>query len=151
LETTLFNYYFDEDRKGHTDTVRLFEAIGRGEYEAYTSQYVILELRRAEDPKGSNMLALIEKYKIRELEADGETERLADIYLREGVLPAYCEYDSAHIASATVHRLDCVVSYNMGHINRDTTKEMTAAINKREGYGSILICSAREVLNDERL
>ena len=28
LETTVFNYYFDIDREGHYDTIKLFEAIG---------------------------------------------------------------------------------------------------------------------------
>ena len=32
LETTVFNYYFDEDRPGHEDVLRLFEAIKAGKY-----------------------------------------------------------------------------------------------------------------------
>ena len=44
LETTMFNYFFDTDRDGHADTVRMFEAIGKGEYEGYTSEYVTFEL-----------------------------------------------------------------------------------------------------------
>ena len=39
LETTVFNYYFDEDREGHGDVLKLFEAISEGKYEAYTSLY----------------------------------------------------------------------------------------------------------------
>ncbi|MDR1328039.1 MAG: hypothetical protein LBK23_00350, partial [Oscillospiraceae bacterium] len=64
LETTMFNYYFDSDRDGHADTVRLFEAVGRGAYEGYTSEYVILELQSAPEPKRSDMLSLIEKYSV---------------------------------------------------------------------------------------
>ena len=30
LETTVFNYYLDSDRKGHGDVLNLFEAIGAG-------------------------------------------------------------------------------------------------------------------------
>jgi predicted nucleic acid-binding protein len=64
LETTVFNYYFDTDRDGHEDTVRLFEAIGAGEFEGYTSEYVMAELRGAKEPKKSNMLFLTGKYGI---------------------------------------------------------------------------------------
>jgi len=64
LESTLYNYYFDTDRDGHKDTVRLFEAIGAGEYEGYSSEYAMLELLDAEEPKRSEMLALAEKYNI---------------------------------------------------------------------------------------
>jgi predicted nucleic acid-binding protein len=55
LETTMFNYYFDEERDGHADTVRMFEAVGRGEYEGYTSEYAIIELQRAKERKSSDM------------------------------------------------------------------------------------------------
>lgn len=34
LETTVFNYYFDEDRAGHEDVLKLFEAIRAEKYEA---------------------------------------------------------------------------------------------------------------------
>ncbi|GHV39024.1 hypothetical protein AGMMS49546_10380 [Spirochaetia bacterium] len=47
LETTIFNYYFDADRNMHPASIALFEAIGRGEYEGYTSTYVIQELTNA--------------------------------------------------------------------------------------------------------
>ena len=42
----MFNYYFDEDRDGHAATVRMFEEIGKGEYEGYTSEYVTYELQK---------------------------------------------------------------------------------------------------------
>jgi predicted nucleic acid-binding protein len=50
LETTMFNYFFDEARDGHAATVAFFEAAGRGEIEAYTSQYVVSELKVAGEP-----------------------------------------------------------------------------------------------------
>ena len=61
LETTVFNYFFDE-RKGHEDVVKLFEAIKAGKFKGYTSQYVIDELKRANEPKRTNMLSLIKDY-----------------------------------------------------------------------------------------
>jgi predicted nucleic acid-binding protein len=41
LETTMFNYYCDTDRDAHQATVALFEAIGRGEFEGFTSDYAL--------------------------------------------------------------------------------------------------------------
>lgn len=71
FETTMFNYYFDEARDGHDATVQLFEAVGRGEYTGYTSEYVLFELRNAPEPKQSEMLSLIERYNIKVIDADG--------------------------------------------------------------------------------
>ncbi|MCL2089032.1 MAG: hypothetical protein FWH14_06080 [Oscillospiraceae bacterium] len=145
----MFNYYFDVDRDGHVDTVRLFEEIGEGKYEGYTSEYVIYELQKADEPKRTEMMALIDRYNIHVLEIGEETDRLANVYVREGIIPAKHWLDSAHISTATVNNLDCVLSFNFQHINRLKTKEMTALVNARERYRSVIICTPMEVLENE--
>jgi hypothetical protein len=145
----MFNYYFDIDRSGHADCVRLFEAIGMGLYEGYTSEYAEIELRRAANPKGRDMLTLIDVYGIMRLGAEDEAYRLADLYVNEGIIPSRFRFDGAHIAIASIHGLDCVCSYNFRHINRVRTKIMTARVNKAEGYGSVVICTAKEILDND--
>ena len=88
LETTMFNYYFDTERDGHADTVRLFEKIRAGEYEAYTSGYTVGELLNASEPKQSKMLALIDEYNITVFPITEESDLLAGLYISEGILPA---------------------------------------------------------------
>jgi hypothetical protein len=144
----MFNYYFDE-RNGHAETVKLFEEILRGKYEAYTSTYAIDELSLAAEPKLSKMLALIDEYGIIPLDISDESNQLADIYVAEGIVPARFRLDGAHIAIAAIHGLDYVLSYNFQHINRAKTKLLTDRINHKKGYGSVLICTAKEVLEDE--
>jgi len=150
LETTMFNYFFDTEREGHEDTVRLFEAIGTGEHEGYTSEYVQIELRDASEPKQGRMLALIAQYGIQVLETSKEADYLADVYVRHGVIPERYRFDSTHIACASVYGLDYVLSYNFRHINRAKTKLLTERINRNEGYGSVIICTAKEALEDEQ-
>ena len=149
LETTVFNHYFDTDREAHTATVKLFDEILDGEYEAYISVYVIDELEDAKEPKRSNMLGLISKYNIQVLQFDKEAERLADIYVNEGVIPVRFTYDGYHIAIATTNDLECIFSLNFKHINKLKTKRMTSVINLREGYRPITIASPLEVESNE--
>ena len=146
LETTLFNYYFDTERDGHADTVKLYEEIKDSKYEAYTSAYVTDELINANEPKRSNMLNLIANRNITLLNYSDEAQNLADIYVKEGVIPANKKLDGLHIACATVHDLDYIFSFNFQHINRDKTKKMTSVINFREGYKPITIASVLEVV-----
>ena len=150
LETTMFNYYFDTDRDGHTDTVQLFEAIRKGKYEVYTSGYAIGELLNSDEPKQSKMLALIEEFGISTLPITDESNQLANIYVSENVIPARFRLDGAHIAIASIHGLDYVLSYNFRHINRAKTKLLTERINRTKGYGTVVICTAKEVLEDEQ-
>ncbi|GHT00488.1 hypothetical protein AGMMS50276_26390 [Synergistales bacterium] len=150
LETTVFNYYFDEDRDGHADTVRLFKAIGAGEFEGYTSIYATDELREAIEPKRSDMLTLIDKYSVITFDIEGEANRLANLYIKNGVIPVKYRIDATHIAIASIHGLDCVISYNFEHINRERTRLLTGRINYDNGYRSVAICTSKEVLDDGR-
>jgi predicted nucleic acid-binding protein len=147
LETTIFNYYFDTDRDGHEDTVKLFEAIGAGEYEGYTSEYAMIELRKALNPKQNNMLALIEKHGILILDIDAESERMTNLYIQNNIVPVKYRVDAAHIAIASIHDLDCVLSFNYKHINKLKTKRSTENVNLNEGYKGITICTPMEVLD----
>ena len=117
LGTTLFNHYFDEHRGiAHKSTVALFKDIEAGKYEAYTSDYVTDELVRAPTEKRDKMIALIAQYGITVLELNEEAERLADIYIKQGVIPQKYRTDGVHIAVAAVNDLDMIISLNFQHI-----------------------------------
>ena len=149
LESTIYNHFFDTDRDAHIATVKLFGEIKAGKYEAYTSLYVTNELENAEEPKRSKMLDLNTEYNIKVLGVEDEAERLAEIYVNEGVIPARFTYDALHISCATVNDLDYVFSLNFKHINKLKTKTMTSVINVREGYRQVIIASPMEVGEDE--
>ncbi|MCL1995048.1 MAG: PIN domain-containing protein [Defluviitaleaceae bacterium] len=149
LETTMFNYYFDTERDAHPATVKLFQEIKAGKYEAYTSAYVVDELKNAPEPKRSDMLGLIAKYNIKMLKTETEAEKLAEVYVAEGIISKKYMYDCVHIACATVNDLDYIFSSNFQHINKIKTKVMTSAINVREGYRTVAIVSPLEVIGND--
>ena len=147
LETTLFNYYFDKDRDGHADTLKLFAEIKEGKYEAYTSTYALDELEATKcDAKRLKMLRLFNEYDIAVLSGNAESLKLAEWYVGAGAIPESKFYDCLHIAVATVNDLDYVFSFNFQHINRVKTKNMTSAINLSEGYKPVTIATPGEVV-----
>lgn len=149
LETTLFNFYFDDDREAHADTVKLFKEIADGKYEAYTSGAVIEELAKAPIKKYEKMFALIDEYNITVLSVSEEAEKLADIYVAEGIIPQKYRTDCVHIAVVAVNGLDLIVSMNFEHIVKLKTERMTGAINILNGYRAIEIVSPMEVVENE--
>jgi hypothetical protein len=82
LETTVFNYYFGENRFGHEETLKLFDAVRDGKFEAYTSIYALYEITNAPHEKQNKMLRLIEDNGIQVLQNNDESDRLADIYIK---------------------------------------------------------------------
>ena len=146
LETTVFNWYFDE-RPEHEEVVRLFEAIRAGKFAGYTSGYVTDELRKAPEPKRTNMLDLIEAYGIVSLEPHPKATSLAETYRNAGIIPQSQGYDSLHVAAASLYDIDVVVSYNFHHINRDKVKALVPGVNADWGLSKIVILTAKEVFD----
>jgi predicted nucleic acid-binding protein len=150
IETTLFNYYFDEDRDAHADTVTFFEECASGKFEPYTSAYAIDELADAPIDKREKMLALINQYQIAILSASEEIVALAQRYISEGAISQGSQTDARHIAAAVVNDLDMIVSLNFRHIVKEKTIRITGAINKMLGYKLVEISTPMEVISDEK-
>ena len=151
IETSVFNFVFADDAPDKKqDTLLFFEEIRSGLYYPYTSDYVLQELQNTAFPKGGWMIDLITQYKMTVLDLNEEAERLAGIYIDEGVISAKHFVDAVHIAMVTVNDLDFIVSFNFRHIVKRKTMNMTESINIREGYKRIGIHSPTEVIhNDE--
>lgn len=109
----------------------------------------IREINNAPEDKKIVLLELIKKYNIEVLEDEPEAENIADIYVKESVIPEKYVIDGLHIALATVYDMDIILSWNFKHIVKRKTILMTSVINKREGYKAIDIYSPTEVIEYE--
>ncbi|MCL2494906.1 MAG: hypothetical protein FWE98_04530 [Oscillospiraceae bacterium] len=148
LETTVFNRYFEPERDNYRDTVRLFEEIAEEKFEAYASEYVLEELSRTEGPKLQNMLELLEQCGAILLKKSDEIEALAYQYAVHEIISENHEYDRWHIACASVHGMDALVSLNFTHINRLWTKDKMRYVNPLNGYPAVSIIAPMEVINN---
>jgi len=153
LETTIFNFPFADDAPQYqADTLRLFAEIKAGKFRPFTSEYVTRELEAATDPRREDRLRLIEEYKVEVIPASDEAERLATLYIKEGVIPEKHPTDALHVAAATVAGLDYIVSLNFRHIVKHKTIFESEVINTREGFKRVFIHTPAEVIDhDEEL
>ena len=133
----------------HPDTVKLFEEIKSGKYQAYTSTYATEELAGAPEEKYLMMMGLIEKYNITVLPATDEANNLAALYQEQGILPRRSTTDARHIAIATINDMDMILSLNFEHIVRKKTVLMTGTLNVQHGYKPVDIRSPMEVVDRE--
>jgi len=149
LETTVFNYYFDETKSSQLATVAFFESIGSEQFEVYTSVYAFNELDKAPEPLRTNMLDLIEKYQVIILDASEDVIQLAEKYIDNNIIPTKKRLDALHIAIASVNELDIILSFNFKHINKLKTKTLIPAINLLSGYKEIFIAQPEEIIDYE--
>jgi hypothetical protein len=152
LETTIFSFYYEERTAPlyleHKALVRrIFDLIKAGEFEAYTSPYVIREISNETNPeKREKMKALSSACGAVMLPITKEVERLAGLYVQEGAVSPAWKTDAAHIAVTSVNGLDFIVSLNFTHIVRPWTIERVRRVNRRENYQGIGIYKPAEVL-----
>jgi len=152
LETTIFSFYhetreYGEYPKYKAQVREIFERIKAGEFEPYTSIFVMDEIAKEKNTeKLEKIQELITEHDITFLEVTDEVDRMARLYVQEGAISTTWETDAAHIAMATVNGLDFIVSLNFTHIVRTWTIERVRRVNKREGYQGIGIYKPEEVL-----
>ena len=63
-----------------------------------------------------------------------EVEDLADRYLSEGVIPMTKREDALHVAYATVHQMDILLSWNFKHLANVRREALIVAVNQAVGY-----------------
>lgn len=72
--------------------------------------------------------------------------RLAELYILAGVIGRARQGDARHIATATVHDVDILVSWNFKHIVNERRVHGYNAVNLREGRPLIEIRTPAEVI-----
>ncbi len=145
LETSVINFLFAEDSPEKMRiTQEFFNIIN--EYEIYISDIVLLEIEQAPEQKKELLMNIINKYKIRALENTEEIENLADIYIKEGIIPKKYYNDALHIAIATKYKMDAIISWNLTHIVKFKTKFQVKAINERLKEKDVIICTPEEMV-----
>jgi hypothetical protein len=107
------------------------------------------ELENATVTKRDKMLSLIPTYNIVVLAPDDEANKLANIYVSEGIIPARYRTDGIHIAIAAINHLDMIISMNFQHIVKRKTKLAVGKINALNNYPAIEIYSPMEVVKNE--
>ena len=144
LDTSVIGGYWDKEFE--QDTRVLFQNIKDGKFIVFISTLTKEELEKAPD-KVKNILNDIE-YK--SVDTTQECENLADEYIKENVVGKTSREDCIHIATATINKIDVLVSWNFKHIVNIQRIRGYNSINIKNGYGQLEIRSPREVIINEQ-
>lgn len=129
-------------------SLALFENFKSGSTILVISDLTLAELEAAPQPVRDVLLSVPTDY-IEFLEFSEEASSLAETYLKERVVPAKSRVDAQHIATATLGRVDVLVSWNFKHIVNLQRIHGYNSVNLKLGYPILEIRSPIEVLNYE--
>ena len=144
IDTSVIGGYYDEEFK--EATVLLFERLQNAEVIFVVSDLLDLELINAPQ-RVRELLYRYSPDKFERVELTEEVNKLADTYVTEKVVGKTSLEDCRHIALATIHKVDVLVSWNFKHIvNLDRIKGYNS-VNLRLGYQMIEIRSPKDLIN----
>jgi hypothetical protein len=118
----------------------------RGKHDLFTSQVVLDEIAAGEREMAQRRLELMAG--IRTVELSSAAEAFAVLVLQSGLLPASADGDAAHIALATVHKLDILLTWNCRHIANAAIVGPLRRLAARHGHVLPEICTPEELLGE---
>lgn len=86
----------------------------RGRHEVTVSAEVVAELSRDGFRRGSEALQLIRGLPL--LDIDDQVRGVAEVFVRERVMPQPVTGDAIHVAACCVRGVDCILSWNVRHL-----------------------------------
>lgn len=137
LETSAIGAYLDAGDPFRRDlTIRWFEH-ELFEYRAFISLLVERELERIDEPHRSGYMKIIEP--LERLEFSDEAAILAEGYISRGIFHRRFMADAFHVALASIHKMDYLVTWNFGHLANVRKQARIKLFNTAAGFFSPVI------------
>ncbi|MEP0919639.1 type II toxin-antitoxin system VapC family toxin [Leptolyngbya sp. DQ-M1] len=116
----------------------------RSDFQLYSSQAVVKEASQGDTEIASRRLEILRDFSL--LDLNQSVLDLAEQFLGRGNLPTKADVDAVHIAAATVHGIDYLLTWNCKHIANAQIQWKLAAISLDFGYELPILCTPYELL-----
>lgn len=146
FDTSVFGGVFDVEF--NTGSVGLFDKVASGEITCIYSELTVGELRNAPQ-RVRDFLSSLPAEQTEYLPITDEALALARQYLAEKVVGETSFDDCVHIALATIHKADLLVSWNFKHIVNIYRIRGYNSVNIRQGYAPLEIRSPKDIIENE--
>ena len=110
----------------------------------YVSPLVIEEASRGDQEAARLRLEKIAGFAVLEITAD--VRELAELYFKKTPIPGKARGDAYHLAVATCHGMDFLVSWNFTHILNARVRAVIQSLNTARGVGTPIICTPEELM-----
>jgi predicted nucleic acid-binding protein len=146
FDTSVFGGVYDEEFE--EISTLLFEKVKLGQIICVYSDLSETEIKNAPD-NVKNFFTNLPKENMEFVEVTEDAYLLADKYIEERVVGQTSLDDCRHIATATINKVDILVSWNFKHIVNVFRIRGYNSINLRCGYAQLDIRSPKEIVTNE--
>ena len=151
LETTLISYLVARPSRdllvaAHQQTTQDWWADRRADFECYVSQVVIDEASAGDPEEARKRMAVMGSLAVLAVTEDAES--VAQAILSSGVILPRAVRDAAHIAVATVHEIDYLLTWNCRHLANAQIRRKISLVTGSLGRRMPLICTPEELMGE---
>ena len=151
LETTIPSYLTSWPSRdlviaGHQQITKEWWKKRKRAFDIYISQLVVDEAKAGNDEVARERLKAIGGLPL--LDITEKVGRLAIRILTSGVIPKKAATDAAHIAIATVHGMEYLMTWSCVHLANAIITKAVARICRQEGFECPIICTPEELLGE---
>ncbi|QLE58358.1 type II toxin-antitoxin system VapC family toxin [Nostoc sp. TCL26-01] len=151
IETSILGYLTARSTRNlilaaNIEITREWWEFRRSAFTLYISQVVLDEVARGDSEIAVKRLEILNGMPLVEL--NQAVKNLSAEFLTRSNLPAKASDDAVHIAAATVHQLDYLLTWNCKHIANAQIQRKLAEISLDFGYQLPVICTPYELLGD---
>jgi len=118
----------------------------RNAFTLYTSEAVLDEVIRGDSEVAAQRLEILRGFPL--LALNQAVQGLAAQFLARSNLPPKAGVDAIHIAAATVHGMDYLLTWNCRHIANAQIQGKLAEISLDCGYVLPILCTPNELMGD---
>ena len=151
VESSVVSYYVARPSRdvivlAHQELTRDWWLNCLARFEPCISEFVLEEIGRGDPQAARDRLDVVSKWFL--LPTVPAIEHLVALYVTELSLPETAYRDALHIATASAHGVDYLVSWNCKHIANAYVWRHLAKVNMLEGVSVPIICTPEELLDD---
>ena len=149
LDTTIPSHYYDmrPELSFYAETTRKWWDNERANFDVFTSEYTLAELMRGSFPNKDKALDLIKD--IETLPIDDEINDIAQLYIKEYVMPKGNAGDAFHLAYASFHKIDFLLTWNCEHLANANKQQHIQITNAKLGLFTPAIITPLQLFQEE--
>lgn len=149
IETSILGYLTARPSRNlvlvaNTEVTREWWDTRRNAFSLYTSQAVLKEVAQGDAQMASRRLEILRDFPL--LDLNQHVLDLAERFLERSNLPSKADVDALHIAAATIHGMDYLLTWNCKHIANARIQGKLAEISLDFGYELPILCTPYELL-----
>ena len=151
IETSILGYLTARSTKdlilvANIEITRDWWEFRRNAFILYTSEAVLDEVAQGDAEIAAQRLEILRDFPL--LALNQAVQDLAAQFLARSSLPPKAKVDAIHIAAATIHGMDYLLTWNCKHIANAQIQGKLAEISLDFGYVLPILCTPNELMGD---